>query len=94
MTDSPIVPMDYEAHTNTYACFVRFSIGMTLACLFIVVALVGFGMGQGVMIYLISTVGMLVGFGMSVYGAASEQNSWIPGIVVLVLMGLAVVAFL
>jgi len=93
MTDSPIVPMDYEQHTNTYARFVRYSIGMTLACLFLLVALVGFGMGQGVMIYLISTIGMLVGFGMSAYGAASEQNSWTPGIVVLVLMGLAVAVF-
>jgi len=89
MTETPIVPMDYDAHTSTYESFVRLSIGGTLACLFIVVALVGYGIGQGALIYLVATFGMLAGFGASAYGAASAQNSWIPGIVLLVLMGLA-----
>jgi len=94
MADSSIVPMDYEEHTNTYARFVRFSTGMTLACLFIVVALVGYGIGEGAMIYLVATFGMLIGFGTSIYGAVSARNSWTPSFVVLVLMGLATAALL
>ena len=90
MTESSIVPMDYEEHTSTYANFVRFAIGMTLACLFIVVALVGFGIGSGVLIYLVSTIGMLAGFGVSIYGAVSAQNGWVPAFVLLIVMGLAV----
>jgi len=94
MTDSSIVPMDYEEHTKTYERFVRCSTGLTLACLFIVVALVGFGVGEGVLIYLVATFGMLAGFGASIYGAASTKNSWLPGIVLLVVMGLATAALL
>ncbi len=94
MTDSSIVPMDYEEHTKTYERFVRCSTGLTLACLFIVVALVGFGVGEGALIYLVATFGMLAGFGVSIYGAASTKNSWLPGIVLLVLMGLATAVLL
>lgn len=94
MTDQPIVPMDYDAHTSTYAGFVSFATGMTLACLFILVALVGFGIGEGAAIYLVATFGMLIGFGTSVYGAVSPRNNWTPAFVVLVLMGLATAAFL
>lgn len=90
MTDSSIVPMDYDAHTSNYAGFVSFATGTTLACLFIVVALVGFGIGNGALIYLVSTFGMLAGFGASIYGAVSAQNSWTPAYVLLVVMGLAV----
>ena len=94
MTDSSIVPMDYEEHTKTYEGFVRYATGMTLACLFIVVALVGFGIGQGALIYLVATFGMLAGFGASIYGAVSTQNSWMPAIVLLVVMGLLTAALL
>ncbi len=94
MTETPIVPMDYDEHTRTYEAFVRWSIGGTLACLFLVVALVGYGLGQGVLIYLVATFGMLAGFGASAYGAASKQNSWVPGIVLLVVMGLLTTALL
>tara|TARA_R110002110_G_scaffold287455_1_gene501910 strand:- start:151 stop:435 length:285 start_codon:yes stop_codon:yes gene_type:complete len=88
MTETPIVPMDYDAHTSTYDAFVRWSTGGTLACLFLLVGLVGFGIGQGVLIYLVATFGMIAGFGASAYGAASKQNSWVPSVVLLVLMGL------
>ena len=94
MTDSSIVPMDYEEHTNTYERFVRCATGMTLACLFLLVALVGFGKGEGALIYLVATSGMLIGFGTAIYGAASPRNSWVPGIALLVLMGLATAALL
>ncbi len=94
MTETPIVPMDYDEHTSTYKAFVRWSIGGTLACLFLVVALVGYGLGQGALIYLVATFGMLGGFGASAYGAASDQNSWVPGIVLLVVMGLLTTALL
>ncbi len=94
MAETPIVPMDYDEHTRTYESFVRFSTGGTLACLFLVVALVGFGIGQGALIYLVATFGMLAGFGASAYGAASDKNSWMPGIVLLVLMGLLTAALL
>ena len=94
MTDSSVVPMDYEEHNKTFARFVRCTTGMTLACLFILVALVGFGIGEGATIYLVSTFGMLIGFGTSIYGSASAQNSWIPGVVVLVGMGIAVAGLL
>ena len=93
MTETPIVPMDYDEHTSTYDAFVRFSTGGTLACLFIVVALVGYGIGQGALIYLVATFGMLAGFGASAYGAASDQNSWTPAAVLLVLMGLLTAVF-
>lgn len=86
--------MDYDQHTNTYERFVRFSSGLTVACLFLLVALVGFGIGEGTIIYLVATFGMLVGFGTCVYGASSSQNSWVPAIVVLVSMGLATAALL
>ncbi len=88
MTETQIVPMDYDEHTSTYKAFVRWSTGGTLACMFLVVALVGYGIGQGALIYLVATIGMLAGFGASAYGAASDQNSWVPGIVLLVVMGL------
>ncbi len=94
MADNAAPSMDYEEHTKTYARFVQCSIGLTAACLFILVALIGFGVGSGVGSILVATIGMLVGFGTAVYGAASEQNSWIPALVVLVLMGLATVVFL
>lgn len=88
MAETPIVPMDYDAHTSTYESFVRFATGGTLACLFIVVALVGYGVGEGALIYLVATFGMLAGFGASIYGAVSDKNSWTPAAVLLVLMGL------
>lgn len=94
MTDTSAPPMDYEEHTKTFSRFVRFSTAATIACIYICVALVGYGIGNGAMSYLIATIGMLVGFGCCVYGAASEQNSWLPSAVVLVLMGLATVMFL
>ena len=94
MTHSSIVPMDFEEHKNTYERFVRCATGLTLACLFLLVALVGFGKGEGALIYLVATFGMLIGFGTAIYGAVSPRNSWIPAVVLLVSMGLATAALL
>ena len=94
MSDSSTAPMDFKEHTNTYARFVRGATGMTIACLFLLVALVGFGIGQGALSYLVATVGMLAGFGTAIYGATSPKHSWLPAIALLVVMGLATAALL
>ena len=94
MADETATPMDYDAHNSTFANFVNLATGSTIACIYVCVALVGFGIGDGVMSYLIATFGLLIGLGACVFGAASDNNSWVPAGVLLVLMGLATVAFL
>jgi len=94
MSDSSVTPTDFKDHTNTYSHFVRGATGMTLACLFVLVALVGFGKGEGILIHLVATFGMLIGFGTTIYGGVSSNNSWLPAIAVLIVMGLATAALL
>lgn len=94
MADETAPPMDYDAHNSTFANFVNLATGGTIACIYICVSLVGFGIGDGVMSYLIATFGLLIGLAACVFGAVSDNNSFVPAGVLLVLMGVATVAFL
>ena len=93
MSDDATPTMDITENQQTYEAFIKGSIGLTLACAYILVALVGYGFGETGAGW-VATLGMIFGFGACTYGMYAKGGAWGPSLVLLALMTLATVFLL
>jgi hypothetical protein len=66
---------DYEPHAETYHGFIRGSIALVLACVFVLVGLLSIGFGSVLPLFL-GFVGMIVGFIAIAIDLRTGSRTW------------------
>ena len=92
MAQSDHPTMDYPAHERTYSGFLRFSIAGVIACLFILVALLGMTIVGGLAFW-VGMLGLIVGFATIAVVLASGLG-WTAPLVILAGMVVLTIASL
>jgi type IV secretory pathway VirB2 component (pilin) len=75
-----------EEHVSTYEGFLKGAVALTLACLFILVALVSFGFGHSLNVF-IGFAGLILGL-LAIAIDARAGGRWLLSIGLLVVFGL------
>lgn len=88
MSDDQAVKMDYEMHEGTYEGFLTFSKVGTIAVLNIVLCLIIFAFGSGILPTVVGWIMMIANAVAFAAGIAMGPKGWVPAAVVMVLTGL------